>query len=74
MSKRSFVFDLEWAEVLKEYRPEVRHEVYDAIIEYAASGTLSAELKPLAAMAFSFISRQMDYTRVRYETTVEKRR
>lgn len=74
MSKRSFLFDLEWAEVLKEYRPEVRHEVYDAIIEYAASGTLNAELKPLAAMAFSFIKRQMDYNRERYESEIEKKR
>ena len=74
MSKRTFVFDLEWAEVLKEYRPEVRHEVYDAIIEYASSGTLSAELKPLAMMAFSFIKRQMDYNRERYESEIEKKR
>lgn len=74
MSKRTFVFDLEWAEVLKEYRPEVRHEVYDAIIEYASSGTLNAELKPLAMMAFSFIKRQMDYNRERYESEIEKKR
>ena len=74
MSKRTFVFDLEWAEVLKEYRPEVRHEVYDAIIEYASSGTLSGELKPLAMMAFSFIKRQMDYNRERYESEIEKKR
>lgn len=37
-----------------DYPPEVRLEVYDAVIEYAESGTLS-ELRPLAKMAFSFI-------------------
>ena len=74
MGKKTFVFDLEWAEVLKEYKPEVRHEVYDAIIEYATSGTLSAELKPLAMMAFSFIRRQMDYNRERYESEIERKR
>lgn len=42
-----------------DYPAEVRYEVYDAIIEYAASGRLS-ELKPLAKMAFSFIKKEMD--------------
>lgn len=57
--KKSFVFYIEWQEVLMEYPAEVRLEVYDAIIEYVASGTLS-ELKPLAKMAFSFIKKQVD--------------
>ena len=43
-----------------DYPPEVRLEVYDAVIRYAASGTLS-ELKPLAKMAFSFIKKEIDY-------------
>ena len=41
------------------YPEEVRLEVYDAIIKYAASETLS-EQKPLAKMAFSFIKKQID--------------
>ena len=49
--RKSFVFYIEWQEVLMEYPEEVRLEVYDAIIKYAASGTLS-EQKPLAKMAF----------------------
>ena len=44
---RTFIFNVEWQEVLVDYPPEVRLEVYEAIIEYVASGTLS-ELKPLA--------------------------
>ena len=36
-----------------EYPEEVRLEVYDAIIKYAASGTLS-EQKPLAKIGILF--------------------
>ncbi|MDE6437229.1 MAG: hypothetical protein K2K69_06960, partial [Muribaculaceae bacterium] len=70
---KTFVFNLEWVEVLKDYPAEVRYEVYDAIMWYAASGTLP-ELKPLAKMAFSFIKKEMDYNRSRYDTIVERRR
>lgn len=54
--KRSFVFNIDWRDVLMDYPAEVRYEVYDAIIEYAASGKL-LDLKPLAKMAFSFIKK-----------------
>lgn len=70
--KRSFVFNIAWAEVLSDYPVEVRLEVYDAIIRYVASGTLP-ELKPLANMAFSFIKKDIDYNNSRYEETVAKR-
>ena len=72
-SNSTFIFNLEWYVVLQEYPVEVRFEVYEAIMRYALSGTLP-ELKPLAKMAFSFIKKEMDYNRERYETTVEKRR
>ena len=55
-----------------EYPAEVRLEVYDAIIEYAASGRLS-ELKPLAKMAFSFIRKEIDSNNAKYDETVKKR-
>jgi len=71
--KKSFVFNLEWAEVLSAYPAEVRYEVYDAIIRYAQSGTLS-EMKPLAGMAFSFIRKEMDFNTARYEEISEIRR
>ena len=70
--KKSFIFNVEWAEVLMDYPAEVRLEVYDAIIRYAASGTLS-ELKPLAGMAFSFAKREIDYNNEKYADTVSKR-
>ena len=70
--KRSFVFNCGWQEVLMEYPAEVRLEVYDAIIRYVASGTLS-ELKPLSKMAFSFIKKEIDYNNARYDDIIAKR-
>ena len=70
--RKSFVFNCEWQEVLMEYPAEVRLEVYDAIIEYVASGRLS-ELKPLAKMAFSFIRKEIDSNNAKYDQTVKKR-
>lgn len=64
--RKSFVFNLEWMEVLEDYPREVRYEVLDAIIGYAQSGTL-IEMKPLAKMAFSFIRKEMDYNEKKYE-------
>lgn len=71
-TKDSFVFRISWQEVLMDYPPEVRLEVYDAIIAYAASGTLT-ELKPLAKMAFSFIKRDLDIAAEKYQDVVTKK-
>lgn len=71
--KKHFLFNYEWAEVLMDYPAEVRLEVYDAIIRYAQSGTLS-ELKPQAKMAFSFIKKEMDYNNDQYLNTVNARK
>ena len=71
-TKKSFVFNIAWQEVLMGYPSEVRLEVYDAIIEYVASGTIS-ELKPLAKMAFSFIKNEIDYNNAKYDEVVSKR-
>ena len=73
MTTNTFIFNLEWYTVLLEYPAEVRFEVYEAIMVYASSGKLP-ELKPLAKMAFSFIKKELDYNRERYQSTVEKRR
>lgn len=71
--RKSFVFYVEWRDVLMDYPAEVRYEVYDAIIEYAASGKLT-ELKPLAKMAFSFIKKDMDRNQAKYNGMVETNR
>jgi len=71
--KDTFVFRVAWQEVLLGYPPEVRLEVYDAIVEYVASGT-PPQLKPLANMAFSFIRRDIDSDNRRYDEVVSKKR
>lgn len=70
--KKSFIFNVEWQEILLDYPSEVRLEVYDAIIEYVASGTLT-ELKPMAKMAFSFIKKEIDFNNDRYNDIITKR-
>lgn len=71
--KDTFVFRVSWHEALSDYPPEVRLEVYDAIVQYVTSGT-PPQLKPMASMAFSFIRREIDSDNRRYEDTVKKRR
>ena len=66
--KKSFIFNVEWQEILLDYPAEVRL----AIIEYVATGTLS-ELKPMAKMAFSFIKKEIDYNTNKYNDIVAKR-
>ena len=70
--KKSFIFNVEWQEILLGYPSEVRLEVYDAIIEYVASGTI-LELKPMAKMAFYFIKKEIDYNTCKYNDIVAKR-
>ena len=69
----SFIFNLDWYAAIVDYPAEVRFEVYEAIMRYALSGTLT-ELKPLAKMAFSFIRKELDYNRHKHELISEKRR
>lgn len=57
--KESFQFRTGWHEVLRQYPGQVRLEVYDAIVLYAATGQ-ETPLKPQARMAFDFIRRDID--------------
>lgn len=71
--KKHFLFNLEWVEILKELPSEVRYEVYDAIMEYVASGILS-DLKPIAKGVFLFIKKEIDYNESQYQKTVNARK
>ena len=72
-TKKSFVFNIAWQEVLMGYPSEVRLEVYEATMRYALSGTLS-ELKPLSSMAFTFIKNALDADFEKYNDISDKRR
>lgn len=73
MKKDSFPFNLKWCNALLSQPNEVRLEVYDAIMNYALSGE-TAELSPIASMAFSFIKEEMDKDRTNIEDLGLKRR
>lgn len=70
--KKTFIFNIEWRESLLDCPAEVRLEIYDCIVEYAASGTIP-QLKPMAKALFSFIKRDIDYMNQKYEDMVAKR-
>ena len=70
----TFVFNCAWRDSLREYPDNVRLEVYEAIIDYAATGQLPQLQGSLARMALNFIRRDIDYCRNRYAAISEKRR
>lgn len=72
MPSKSFVFHEEWKETLSGLPQQVRLEVYDAIIEYGISGTLT-ELKAMAELAFNIIRNCIDNDRHRIENIRRKR-
>ena len=71
-SKEGFYFKYSWRKALMDYPAEVRLEVYDAIMEYAETGTL-VELKPMAKMAFSIFKVEIDLEKDRARSISEKR-
>lgn len=72
-NKKTFVFNLEWHEILENFEPQVRHEVYDAVIKYVNDGTV-VQLSPVAKMAFCFIKRELDFNIRQSKEKMEKRR
>ncbi len=68
--KDNFLFNRSWWEVLRNLPSEVRFETYDALLEYAFGGEVPS-LKPMAAVAFAFLRREIDRQRSAYETRRE---
>lgn len=69
---RNFTFSLKWHTVLREYPVEIRREVFDAVIEYAATGHI-IDMQPIARMAFDFIRYEIDEkARIREERAAKK--
>lgn len=73
MERETFVFRTSWHKVIKTLAPDVQLEVYDAIMRYAEGETVEG-LSPMAAIAFAFISDDMDRDSDRYTERVEKNR
>ncbi len=69
---KNFTFAMKWHEILKSYSNDIRREVYDAIIEYAATGNI-IDMQPLASMAFDFIRYEIDEKARRREARLAKK-
>lgn len=63
MTNNSFNFDLTWDDILVDFAPELRAEVLAAIITYARTGTVPAEISDAARMAMAFIVRDIERAR-----------
>lgn len=72
VKRDSFVYHLNWEDVMDNLPEEVREEVRGAIIGYARTGVTS-ELKPLAKVAFEFVKRDMDRDFQKYQSIVTAR-
>ena len=72
VKRDSFVYHLNWEEVMDNLPQEVREEVRGAIIGYARTG-VTPELKPLAKVAFEFVKRDMDWDFQKYQSMVTAR-
>ncbi|MDE5744642.1 MAG: hypothetical protein K2H84_03150 [Paramuribaculum sp.] len=69
---KKFTFALKWREVLKSYPDDIRREVYEAVIEYAATGEV-IEMQPVSRMAFDFIRYELDEKARRREERLAKK-
>lgn len=72
--RKSFIFYIDWHEVLKKYPMSLRCKVYDAIIIYASSGELPKKLEGEALMAYNFIKEDIDRNWQKYEELCKRRR
>lgn len=69
----NFVFRKEWHDVLKGCSPEIRQEVYEAIMAYAFEDCI-VEMSEMSKMAFAFIRPQIDSMRDKYRARCEQNR
>ena len=67
-----FSFYISWRDAIRDLPDDVRLEVYEAAIEYAATGIQPA-LKPLARVAFNFIKDDIDRQNQRSQELSDKR-
>lgn len=57
----------EWIEIISNFAPEIRGQVWDAVINYCSFNTLPENLPDAARMAFLFIKREIDKGRAQRE-------
>lgn len=74
MERKSFIFHREWFEALNRLPKEFKADVYEGIVEYALTGKLSVDLKPVAAMALELVKPRVDAEREYWFETCQKRK
>lgn len=70
-NRKAFVFYKEWKEAIKDLPDDIRLEIYESIIEYAATGDIQG-LKPMAKVAFNFIKADIDRDIEKYVSMAER--
>lgn len=69
---KTFVFNLDWADILEGKSRQIRLEVYDAIMGYVRTGE-TPKLKEVAETCFKFIKIEIDANKAKWNDVREKR-
>lgn len=72
MEKDNFLFNCSWRAAVRNLAPELRLEIYEAVMDYAQSGVVP-EMSEVAMVAFSFIRQDIDRQRDNYDEVCRKR-
>lgn len=67
--RKTFLFNTDWANIARQFPPEVQLAIYDGLIDYIATGE-EPELSETARMGFMFIRRELDDINAKYEARV----
>lgn len=70
--KDNFLFNCSWRAAVSGLAPELRLEIYEAVMDYAQSGVVP-DMSDMAAVAFSFIRQDIDRQRDNYDEVCRKR-
>lgn len=67
--RKTFLFNTDWANIARQFPPEVQLAIYDGLIDYIATGE-EPKLSETARMGFMFIRRELDDINAKYEARV----
>ena len=71
-NRENFLFNCSWRAAVRGLAPELRLEIYEAVMDYAQSGVVP-EMSDVAMVAFSFIRQDIDRQRDNYDEVCRKR-
>ena len=71
--RRTFVFNIGWADDMEDLDNEARLKFFDAIIAYAKNGELPDNMTNMEMVIFKSIKRDIDLNNEKFETIKQKR-